>query len=80
MAGASLEEAACGATLCRVSIRFATEQPRRTAIRGLQRFLGKELPQMTMYTPPGDDTSVLYFSRAGAELPPMSETDLQAMK
>ena len=23
---------------------------------------------MTMYTPPGDDTSVLYFSRAGAEL------------
>jgi hypothetical protein len=78
--GASIEYAACGPTLCRAEMRFGDEQSKKRAVFAFQRFVGKSLQQMTMYTPSGSDLSVLYLSRAGTVLPPMSEADLQAMK
>ena len=80
MAGAAIELAACGSHLCRVEIRCEDERRRKTAVRAFHRFVGSSLPQMTMYTPPGDATSIMYLARSGTPLPAMSETDLQAMQ
>jgi hypothetical protein len=76
--GVSLQ-GACGSTLCRVELRSADERLRDRLQRQFHRFVGRELPTMTLHTLPDAGMSLMYLARAGTSLPPMSQDDLRAM-
>lgn len=72
--GPPLKEAACSHRSCRMTFTGTTSAAEGTAsVRRLLRATGERFDEMSIYSPPGEGTTIVHASRTGFQLPAPNE-------